>query len=346
MKVSALSDLLGMPPLVRYLTDVEALLEDAIGVENQWISIPARRVVGGGGKRLRPIITIAAAAAGGAAVSEPVLRGAAALELVHVGSLVHDDIMDAAKSRRGIDTVNAREGINHAVLIGDFLLARAGELASTISAEVSHALATAIVQLCDGQSLETGSLFNIDRSRTAYEKSIEGKTASLLRASCRIGALASDLPPSVVDAMAAYGAAFGMAFQIIDDILDLISTSDAMGKPVGNDLREGVYTLPVLLALEGDRGSSLRKVLARGIDQSSIDMVVETALTTGAIAEALSVATGYNQKAMAALDNLEDVPVVAGLRRLPDAYCRWAISEKAEARYYRLIGIGTDHGPR
>lgn len=337
MKVADLSELLAVPALEEHLSAMETILDETIRVENHWLAEPAARVVAGGGKRLRPIIAIATAVAGGAAVSDEVLQGAAALELVHVGSLVHDDIMDSAASRRGVETVNAREGINHAVLVGDFLLARAGQLASTISAEVSHALATAIVRLCDGQSLETGYLFRADRTRAAYEQSIAGKTSALMHASCRIGALAGQLPPPVVEAVSAYGTDFGMAFQIIDDVLDLVSTAEAMGKPVGNDLREGVYTLPVLLLLGQQTGSWLRDGLVPGIQQSTIDSIVETIEAEGTLSESIDVVRSYNRRAAAALDGLDRTPAVDGLRALPDAYLDWALREKAAGHPQLLL---------
>ncbi len=332
MKVGELSQLLALSDLKEHLFRVEAILDQSIGVENDWLSEPARRVVQGGGKRLRPTIALASAVVGGSGISENVMKGAAALELVHVGSLVHDDIMDSATSRRGVATVNAKEGINHAVLIGDFLLARAGQLASTISAEVAHALATAIVELCDGQSLETGYLYRADRTRSMYEKAIAGKTAALMRGSCRIGALAAGLPAPVIASLSEFGTAFGMAFQIIDDVLDLISTPQAMGKPVGNDIREGVYTLPLLMLLEEESGSWVRDQLRRGIGDDTIDTIVAHLDSSGLIDGALDVARKFNADAAAALDGITDSPTLAGLRSLPSEYFDWVLSEKAPHR--------------
>lgn len=331
MKVADLAELLSLPSLQDDLGGVEAVLHETLDVENEALAAPARRVVEGGGKRLRPVIALAAAAVGGAAVTDDVLRGAAAVELVHVGSLVHDDIMDSASTRRGVVTVNEQEGRNHAILVGDFLLARAGQLTSTISGPVSHALATAIVELCDGQSRETVDCYNPGRTRAAYERSIEGKTAALLRASCRIGALAAHLPTATVDALAAYGTAFGMAFQVIDDVLDLVSTPDAMGKPVGNDIKEGVYTLPVLLMVERDP-SSLQDLLVPNLDQASIRRIVAKLENGEVLAESVSIAMAFSGDAAHALDGLDRSEVLDGLRALPSAYITWAMAEKAGGR--------------
>lgn len=333
MKTTDLSRLLAVPDLREYLARVERMLTESTAIDNEWLAGPSARVVQGGGKRLRPAMTIAAALAGGGDVSENVLKGASALELVHVGSLVHDDIIDEAPTRRGVPTVNAHEGISHAILVGDFLLSSAGRLASTVSSAVSHSLATAIVELCNGQSLETVCAYGANRTRLEYERSIEGKTAALLRASCRIGAQAAELGTEALTALSTFGTAFGMAFQIIDDVLDLASTPEALGKPVGNDIREGVYTLPLLLLLERDGSDELRTLLTHDIDDHTVDRIVKAIDAAGTIEEALGVARAYNRSATEALVGLDDNPVTAGLGRLPDAYLDWALQEKTDSRF-------------
>lgn len=338
MKIADLAGLLALPELADHLARVEVLLNEWITIDNDWLAGPSARVVRGGGKRLRPAITIAAAAAGGAEISEDVLRGAAAVELVHVGSLVHDDIIDEASTRRGVPTVNSHEGTSHAILVGDFLLSNAGRLASTVSSDVSHTLATAIVELCNGQSLETVCTYEATRTRAAYERSIEGKTAALLRASCRIGGLAGGLEPGAITALADFGTAFGMAFQIIDDVLDIASTPDALGKPVGNDIREGVYTLPLLLLIENETDAGLRSSLTREIDQATVERIVKAMEAAGTIEQALRAASDYNQTAAASLAVLGANPVSVGLAQLPDAYLEWALRDKTGGRY-QLSGL-------
>jgi heptaprenyl diphosphate synthase/octaprenyl-diphosphate synthase len=337
MKVTELAELLALPDLPASLAKVEVALDAAVDRQppNPYLVDPARRVVKGGGKRLRPVLAIATAASCGSDLTSDVVAGAVAVELVHVGSLVHDDIIDNAAERRGVATVNSREGDAAAILVGDFLLAQAGERAASISREVASALAMTIASLCDGQSRETLDLYDAHRSVDRFLASIGGKTAALLQSSCRIGSLAAHHTDAQVSALSDFGHAFGMAFQIVDDVLDLVSTSTLMGKPVGNDIRQGVYTLPLLLAFDTAGGDAVRQRLVdrgRGpIDESVLDEIVGFVRSSGAIDQSLALARQYNERAARALSALEPNPVVEGLARLPEAYLQWALDTKAGA---------------
>ncbi|MBI2711144.1 MAG: polyprenyl synthetase family protein [Actinobacteria bacterium] len=329
MNAASLARLLEVDELAEALGAVEQALARSLEVDVEAISGPARRVVLGGGKRLRPALTLASAVAAGGAVSASAVTGATAVELVQAGSLVHDDIMDEASERRGVPTINAVEGPSSAILVGDFLLARAGQLAASVSAPVAAALATAIADLCRGQSMESGTLYDAHRTVDAYERSIEGKTAALFRAACEIGALAAGGSPAAVAALSRFGVAFGMAFQIIDDVLDVVSTAEALGKPVGNDVREGVYSLPVLLALEGSGGGAIRARLGRSPSASDIDAVLSVVRSSSAVVDALARAGEWNRIATDALAALPATATRDGLASLPDAYLAWVLGEKA-----------------
>jgi heptaprenyl diphosphate synthase/octaprenyl-diphosphate synthase len=331
VNTAQLADLLHLPALDADLVRVERGLEDALtqGDNSPYLVTPGLRVVRGGGKRLRPVLTIAAAASFGTDMDDDVLAGAVACELVHAGSLVHDDIMDDADERRGTPTVNSVEGASHAILVGDFLLARAGELAAGVSKEVAGTLASTIAALCDGQSRETIDLFDLDRTIASFLISISGKTAALMRSSARIGALCGRLPDEAVSALSEFGQAFGMAFQIIDDVLDIVSSAELMGKPVGNDIREGVYTLPVLLALQRDGGERIRTLLAqKPQDPGAVAEVQRWVQADGIIDATLDEARRYNEEAAKALAGLPQNPVVEGLAALPDAYLQWVLDTK------------------
>lgn len=334
MNPADLAALLGLPDLGAGLAAVEEALGRAIVVERDEIEAPARRVVLGGGKRLRPALSIACAAAATGrgdelAVDPNVVAGATAVELVQAGSLVHDDIMDGAGERRGVPTINAVEGPNQALLVGDFLLARAGQLAAGVSQEVASFLATAIADLCVGQSAEVATIFDPDRSIGAYEASIAGKTAALFRSACEIGAASADAPDEAVKAVGAYGTAFGMAFQIIDDVLDVVSTTEALGKPVGNDIREGVYSLPVLLALSGPDGSALRSRLGSVPTEDEVAHALTLVRSSPGVAASIDAAREHNERAVEALSRLPEGPVLDGLARLPGAYLDWVLEDKA-----------------
>lgn len=334
MNPADLAVLLRLPDLGTGLASVEEALSRAIVVERDEIEAPARRVVLGGGKRLRPALALASAAAasgrGDAVVTDPnVVAGATAVELVQAGSLVHDDIMDEAHERRGVPTINAVEGPSQALLIGDFLLARAGMLAAGVSQDVATFLSIAIADLCVGQSAEVATVFDADRSIGAYEASIAGKTAALFRSACEIGAAAAGAADEAVKALGAYGTEFGMAFQIIDDVLDVVSTAEALGKPVGNDIREGVYSLPVLLALAGPDGAALRSRLGSVPTDEDLAHTLTLVRSSAGVTAALDVAREHNDRAVDALARLPEDDVVTGLARLPGAYLEWVLDDKA-----------------
>ncbi len=261
-------------PLLRYpvvqsdLARVEDALRAAVVTEDDFLTEVASHLILAGGKRVRPAFAITAAAASSSsmrAASEGVIMGAVSVELVHLGSLYHDDVMDDATTRRTVESVNARWGNLKAILAGDFLLARASEIAASLGTEVAGLLAATIGRLCEGQVLELQHAFDLHRTEDAYLRSIDGKTASLLATSCRIGGIVAGLPREQIDAFSTFGRGFGMAFQIVDDLLDLTATDAELGKPAGHDLVEGTYTLPVIriLGAGGSEAEQLRRLLVQ-----------------------------------------------------------------------------------
>ena len=184
------------------------------------------------------------------------------MELVHLASLYHDDVLDEATIRRNVESVNSRFGNLVAIVAGDYLLARSAAIAASLGTEIAGLLADTLGQLCQGQVSEVRSAFQITRSREEYTTAIAGKTAALTSTSCRIGALTGGLSSAEVDALTEYGHCFGMVFQIRDDILDITATAGELLKPAGQDLAEGIYTLPALVALaDPDSGPDLRALL-------------------------------------------------------------------------------------
>jgi heptaprenyl diphosphate synthase len=246
-----------------------------------------------------------------------VVQGAVSVELVHLWSLYHDDVMDEGTSRRGVETVNSRWGNLVAILAGDFLLARASEIAASLGTEVAGLLATTIGRLCEGQVGELRTAFDVNRTQEAYLASIGGKTASLMSASCRIGALTAGLDRSAVDALTAYGHAFGMVFQIRDDILDVVGTDESLGKPAGQDLVQGTYTLPVIVALgQPEAGDELRALLGKPLDTPERDKAREIVRSTDGIAAAVARATAYADEAAEAAAAFPPGPVAEAMAQL------------------------------
>ncbi len=306
--------LLGAPELAGDLLRLEDMLRSSTAAMDPFLSQVAGHLVAAGGKRIRPALTLAAALAGGGAVDDDLIMGGISVELVHIGSLYHDDVMDEAESRRGVQSVNARWGNLVAILAGDFLLARASEIAASLGTEVAGLLAATIGRLCEGQVGELRTAFDPGRSEAAYFESIAGKTASLTAAACRIGGVVAGLPRPAVDALTAFGEAFGIVFQIRDDCLDVTGTDEQLGKPAGQDLVEGTYSLPVIRALAmPDVGDELRPLLGRPLDGPERDKAREIIQASGAVQQALATAQEYALAASAALSPLASTPVATAL---------------------------------
>jgi heptaprenyl diphosphate synthase len=319
-------ELLHLPHLQADLARVEAELLRSVSSEDPFMTEVASHLITAGGKRLRPALTVAAAATGAdagggsgeVAASNEAVRGACAVELVHLGSLYHDDVIDEAATRRGVSTVNAKWDNLVAIVSGDYLLARASEIAASLGTEVAGLLAATIARLCEGEVLEIQTAFDVTRSEASYLAAISGKTASLLSTSCRIGALCAQLPRDTIDALTVYGHAFGMVFQIVDDINDLVLSEAELGKPAG-DVLGGVYNLPVLRALATPEvGDELRSLLATGrpLGRPEAEKARAVVRGSGGVEAAILVGRTYADQAAEALRPVGRGPVVDGLAAL------------------------------
>ena len=299
------SSLVGVPGIEIDLDAVEERLREALSPDDPFLAQVANHLAKAGGKRLRPALSLASARAGGVAPTPAVIDGAVAVELVHQGSLYHDDVMDSADLRHGVESANRRWGNLVSILTGDFLLARASEMAAALGGEVAGLLASTIAKMCEGQVRELSDAFNVSRTEDNYFASIAGKTAALWSASCRTGALTAELAAGEVDAFTHFGMGFGMVFQICDDVLDVIGTDEELGKPAGNDLMEGVYTLPVLLTLrDPEAGPELRDLLGGSLGLPERDKAREMVRSGSGVDEALATARGYAADATAALKGM------------------------------------------
>ena len=316
-----LAETLALAPLAGDLNRVEVALRSSVEHEDQFLGQVGAHLIQAGGKRIRPALTLCAAYAtvgGDHAVTESVVTGSVACELVHLGSLHHDDVIDEAETRRGVPSVNARWSNIVAILSGDFLLARASALAASLGAEIAGLLADTIGELCRGQVLELQHLFDVTRSEEDYTSAIEGKTASLFATSCRIGGMVSGADEPTLDALTRFGHHLGMCFQVVDDVLDLTASDEALGKPAGQDLVEGIYTLPVIYAIA--ESDELRALLGGPLDTGRRDLARSLATSNGAVDAAVAVARDHATKASEALAGADglDADVTGGLRRLVD----------------------------
>jgi len=305
-----------MPTMAGDLRRVEDELLLAAHSDDPYLTEIASHLIKAGGKRVRPGFSIAAAATAFTAsqpASADAITAGVAVELVHLGSLYHDDVMDDAITRRTVESVNAKWGNLKAILAGDFLLARASELASSLGVEVAGLLAATIARLCEGQVLELRDTYDTNRTEAAYLRSIDGKTAALLGTACRAGGIVAELSPGHIESLTTFGNSYGMAFQVVDDVLDLVSTDAELGKPAGHDMEEGVYTLPVLRALASEAGPALRPLLTDHMSPDDRSQAVEIVRSGGWITGSIEVAREHADRAVGALAALPESPGVEGL---------------------------------
>jgi heptaprenyl diphosphate synthase len=320
-----LLDEVGLAPLAGDLERVEERLSVAVRAEDRFLGEVAGHLLSAGGKRLRPTLALCASyAARGAELSASgdAVTGGAAVELVHLGSLYHDDVIDEAETRRGVPSVNARWSNIVAILAGDYLLAQASSLAASLGADVASLLAATIGELCRGQVLELQHLFDVDRSEESYLSAISGKTAALMATACRVGAMVSDVSDDTLDALTQFGHHLGMCFQVVDDVLDVTGSEAELGKPAGNDVHEGVYTLPVIYALSGS--AELRSLLGRKLEWPQVARVVDLIATPEVVDASMTVARTHAAKASEALEGAADLDpdVCARLGTLVDGLVR------------------------
>jgi heptaprenyl diphosphate synthase len=229
------------------MAEVEIELEAAIQSEARFVTEAARHLMHAGGKRFRPLLVLLAAETGDP-TADGVVTSACVVELTHLASLYHDDVMDEAVLRRGAESANARWDNLVAILTGDFLFSKSSELTARLGADAVRIQAETFTRLVEGQILETLGPGEDEDPLEHYLRVVAGKTGSLIATSARYGARFAGAPLEVEDALTAYGEKIGSAFQLSDDILDVASESDESGKTPGTDLREGVPTLPILLA--------------------------------------------------------------------------------------------------
>lgn len=326
--MSSASPLLRYPVVVADLSRVEDALRASVVTDDPFLTEIAGHLILAGGKRVRPAFAVTSAATASMTMTpatEGVVMGAVAVELVHLGSLYHDDVMDDATKRRSVDSVNARWGNLKAILAGDFLLARASEIAASLGVEVAGLLAATIGRLCEGQILELQHAFDLHRTEDAYLRSIDGKTASLLGTACRIGGIVAELPREQIDALTTFGRSFGMAFQIVDDLLDITATDEELGKPAGHDLVEGTYTLPVIriLASGTPEADELRDLLVRLTpsdgsiepvdDQATLDAARDLVRNSAEVKGALDSARAHIEQGRRALEPFAGSEAISAL---------------------------------
>ena len=242
---------------------------------------------------------------------------AIALELIHTASLVHDDIIDTSKKRRGVETANSKYGAQIAVLIGDYLFAKAFQLVAenNYGAAVSTILSKLVKNLCVGEITQDRSLYEVPTLSEYYTR-INLKTAIFLSSCCELGAIVAEMDKREVENLTAYGTGLGLAFQIIDDLLDFFGDEKITGKPHGGDLKSGVITLPVIRALEvSDEAALLRKIITSGKD---VDAAIKIIQATDAVDYCRTRAEAHIESARINLPSTLKISVALALEQVAD----------------------------
>ena len=310
-------ELVPIPRVWDRMAAVEQRLTEVTVAETPFLTKIAQHLLSAGGKRYRPLLAQVAAELGANAGPEPVEAGVA-VELVHLGSLYHDDVIDEADARRGKVSVNHNWDNTVAILAGDFLLARASEVAAPLGEEAVALIARTYATLCEGQVAELVYGDDLAHGPDGYHTVIGGKTASLIRTSARLGAMTGSADREAIEAISEWAWEMGMVFQITDDVLDLIADEAFLGKPAGSDIGEGTFTLPVLLAAQGPDGARITELLEGGhpYDQDTITEVIGLTVEGGYIDAVLDQAVERIRIAEKAAQRIPNNPLMDVLHNL------------------------------
>ena len=307
-------------PVEAELEELQQRLLDVGRGGHPTFAAAVQHLFGSPGKLLRPTLVFLAARFGTARDREIVINLAESLELVHTASLVHDDVVDAAELRRNVATVNATWSDDVAIIVGDYLFAKAYALAAVLpNPEVIAIVAQTVFALCDGELTEVTATRSLP-TEAAYLERIELKTASLYAACCQGAALLAEADPEHVAALGAYGTSLGLAFQITDDVLDVAGDEAEFGKSVGQDLAEGTPTLPMIYAVEalGNDAALAARIVAVGKDDAEIRDLLRTIRSSGGVERARDRALAFHGAACAALERLPECPERDALAAIAD----------------------------
>ena len=304
------------------LEEVEARLREVVVSAHPMLTATASHLVEAGGKRFRPLLTLLAAQLGDAQ-APGVVEAAVVVELTHLASLYHDDVMDEADVRRGAASANARWTNTVAILTGDYLFARASDLTAGLGTEATHLQSRTFARLVEGQIAETAGPADGEDPVEHHLAVLSGKTAALIATSARLGALMAGAPSDQVDTVTQFGEAIGLAFQLSDDLIDVLSETGESGKTPGTDLREGVRTLPVLLVLSAEPADAaaarLRELLSGDLtDDERLAEALRLLRVHPAMDEARARLTGCVEQARQIVATLPEGPARDALDGLTD----------------------------
>lgn len=299
---------------------LEVAVQGIAEVPNVVLARTLSLVLRAGGKRLRPALVLLASHGNPHASLDRRIALATAAELLHTATLVHDDVIDLAPSRRGSQTVNHVFGNTLAVLTGDYLFGKSGELVAGLgSPPIMSVFSWAVMELVKGEMLRPHLTDDLAETEREYVAKIRGKTAVLLAMACETGSMLDADEAPARETMRAYGMSLGMAFQIIDDVLDFTATEEALGKPVGNDLRQGTVTLPSILYMRAHpTDKTVRKVLDGDASEADTERAVDAVRHSEAIEGSRQYAARYVAEAIGHLSTMPQTPARRALEALAE----------------------------
>ncbi len=316
---------LGVDNLSKYHQLVDDELAKILSTDNAYLRAPLAQLLSQKSKRLRSTLVIAVVLSQQKAVDSAVIKACVVIELLHLASLVHDDILDHADLRWGQASIKASHGLSQAIIVGDYLFALATAQAAKLDQSISQIITSTYTHMCYGQALELADQFNLKRSQAALIQAIEGKTAALISAATRVGGLCANTKANGLTALSKFGLNFGIAFQLIDDLLDILSSPKILGKPTGNDIKEGVYTLPLVLTFKTQNSVTNKQMLSRPTASTR-----QTLLSNGSVGKTIKLIEDYSRSAAISL------AVVKGsehLAKLPMAYWQWVFANQILPTY-------------
>ena len=295
---------------------VEENLLRAIRSREQTLTDIAAHLICGGGKRVRPVVTLLAFLAFGGKRTQDIVDIATALELIHTATLLHDDIIDRAETRRGKESAYKKFGLKRTLVAGDFLFIKAFEFAGKFDETVVEWTADACALLTEGETLQ--GYFNRNRDVTLddYLEIVKRKTASLFETGAKLGAYLAGANSAAVEETQRYGLNMGIAFQIVDDILDIVGHVELLGKPTGMDLRDGNPSLPIILALNAEQAAVCEAFQSAQPNEASIGAALDTIKSGAIIQQAKSISRGFAEEALKSIRKFPPSRYRNGLKTL------------------------------
>ncbi|MGI6513303.1 MAG: polyprenyl synthetase family protein [Syntrophomonadales bacterium] len=310
-------------PIKRELQKMEEELVRAVDTRQPLLKQASSHLIHAGGKRLRPAFVLLTGSCFTSKIDH-LIPMAVAMELVHMATLVHDDVIDNSLSRRGRDTVKARFGNRMSIYSGDYMLAKAlHKVSEYCRADLMKIITETSVKVCQGEIVQLQSVFDVEQGITDYLRRIERKTALLISVACQVGALLTDASPPMVRAMRRFGYYLGMSFQITDDILDYTADDSVLGKPTGSDIKQGIITLPALYALRNSpEAPELRAILSSPDNAARhAERAISIVKSSGGIEYSQNMAERYIDKAQLMLEQIPSSQARTALSRIADFIC-------------------------